>query len=177
MMEFDIGDVQNVGLIQLGLVKNCGLIDGEQAWALTDIGKKMMLCVWYYNQLSHDQKEILSVLYAVLEPLKKEPAEKAKTDIICPKCGWKQTVDTEMWLFQSTQGHGYTCGSGKCPSHTYMVLDLPPAMPENLRERLTRSIDKDHPSEWEKGYLAFIERIFKDENCDNTPANKTPDKI
>lgn len=44
--------------------------------------------------------------------------------------------------------------------------ELQPAIPENLRERLTRSIDKEHPSEWEKGYLAFIERIFKDENCD-----------
>lgn len=46
------------------------------------------------------------------------------TNIICPLCGRKQTVPTDEWLFQSTQGHGHTCGSGKCPSHTYMVIDL-----------------------------------------------------
>ena len=31
----------------------------------------------------------------------------------------------DMWDFQSNGGHGYTCGSGKCPSHTYMVPDDP----------------------------------------------------
>jgi hypothetical protein len=48
---------------------------------------------------------------------------KQKVGIHCPKCGWHQVVPIDMWAFQSTMGHGYTCGSGKCPSHTYMVLD------------------------------------------------------
>jgi len=43
--------------------------------------------------------------------------------IHCPICGWHQTVPEEEWNFQHLQGHGHTCGSGKCPSHTYMVLD------------------------------------------------------
>jgi len=43
--------------------------------------------------------------------------------IHCPVCGWQQEVEENMWKFQSSSvGHGYTCGSGKCPSHTAMVL-------------------------------------------------------
>lgn len=48
-------------------------------------------------------------------------SEESTMDIVCPLCGWKQTVPVQEYLFQSTQGHGHTCGSGKCPSHTYMV--------------------------------------------------------
>jgi len=43
--------------------------------------------------------------------------------IHCPLCGWRQVVTTDDWQFQSTEGHGHTCGSEQCPSHTYMVLD------------------------------------------------------
>ena len=46
-----------------------------------------------------------------------------RVNIKCPLCGRKQTVDKKMWIFQSTVGHGYTCGSPICPSHTYMVID------------------------------------------------------
>lgn len=44
-----------------------------------------------------------------------------KIIIICPKCGRKQTVDDKDFIFQQMYGHGYTCGSDICPSHTYMV--------------------------------------------------------
>jgi len=54
--------------------------------------------------------------------------------IKCPKCGWKQVVDDEMWKFSITpyemypgvvmHPHPHTCGSGKCPSHTEMVPDF-----------------------------------------------------
>ncbi len=71
MMKFNIGNVQDMGLIQLELVKDEGIIDGEQAYSLTDIGKQMMLFVWYYNQLSHNQKEVLTALYSVLSLKKK----------------------------------------------------------------------------------------------------------
>jgi len=43
--------------------------------------------------------------------------------IHCPLCGWRQVVTTDDWKFQSTDGHGFTCGSEQCPSHTLMVLD------------------------------------------------------
>jgi hypothetical protein len=47
--------------------------------------------------------------------------------IHCPVCGWQQEVDGNMWKFQSSPvGHGYTCGSGKCPSHTAMVFGPAP---------------------------------------------------
>jgi hypothetical protein len=47
--------------------------------------------------------------------------------IHCPVCGWQQEVDKNMWKFQSSPvGHGYTCGSGKCPSHTAMVFGPAP---------------------------------------------------
>ena len=48
---------------------------------------------------------------------------RAIVGIHCPLCGWHQTVPVDEWHFQSTEGHGHTCGSGKCPSHTYLVLD------------------------------------------------------
>ena len=48
---------------------------------------------------------------------------KQTVGIHCPICGWHQTVPEEEWNFQHLQGHGHTCGSGKCPSHTYMILD------------------------------------------------------
>lgn len=42
--------------------------------------------------------------------------------IHCPICGYHQVVPLAEWLFQSSDlGHGHTCGSGKCPSHTKMV--------------------------------------------------------
>lgn len=44
--------------------------------------------------------------------------------IHCPSCDWKQIVRYDDWIFQSKFGHGYTCGSGKCPSHTYLVRDV-----------------------------------------------------
>jgi hypothetical protein len=51
--------------------------------------------------------------------------------IHCPLCGWSQTIEKEMWDFQSSsEGHGYTCGSGKCPTHTYMILDGQDAAPQ-----------------------------------------------
>ena len=54
-----------------------------------------------------------------------EPKNPAVVTIHCPVCGWQQEVEKDMWDFQSSPGgHGYTCGSGKCPSHTYMVLGL-----------------------------------------------------
>ena len=47
--------------------------------------------------------------------------------IHCPVCGWQQEVEENMWKFQSSPaGHGYTCGSRKCPSHTRMVLGPAP---------------------------------------------------
>ena len=47
--------------------------------------------------------------------------------IHCPICGWQQEVEENMWKFQSSPvGHGYTCGSGKCPSHTAMVFGPAP---------------------------------------------------
>jgi hypothetical protein len=47
--------------------------------------------------------------------------------IHCPVCGWEQDTEKSMWEFQSSQnGHGYTCGSGKCPSHTAMVFGPAP---------------------------------------------------
>jgi hypothetical protein len=54
---------------------------------------------------------------------KEEKAKYKTVGIHCPTCDWKQTVDTECWVFQCLEGHGYTCGSGKCPSHTYLVID------------------------------------------------------
>jgi hypothetical protein len=56
--------------------------------------------------------------------LKKTTGPQATMVIIhCPVCGWQQEVDENMWKFQSSPaGHGYTCGSGKCPSHTAMVI-------------------------------------------------------
>ena len=52
--------------------------------------------------------------------------------IHCPICGWHQTVPEEEWNFQHLQGHGHTCGSGKCPSHTHLVLDSDkPHIPES----------------------------------------------
>lgn len=65
MIKFDVGNVQTMGLIELDLIKSEGIINGEEAYSLTDIGKKMMVCVWYYNQLSHEQKEVLSAVYSV----------------------------------------------------------------------------------------------------------------
>lgn len=60
-----------------------------------------------------------------LEKLHEDEIEAMKqhVGIHCPKCGWHQVVPIDMWAFQSTIGHGYTCGSGRCPSHTYLVLD------------------------------------------------------
>jgi len=47
--------------------------------------------------------------------------------IHCPVCGWQQEVEESMWKFQSSPvGHGYTCGSGKCRSHTAMVFGPAP---------------------------------------------------
>ena len=47
--------------------------------------------------------------------------------IHCPICGWQQEVEENMWKFQSSPvGHGYTCGSRKCPSHTAMVFGPAP---------------------------------------------------
>jgi sulfur carrier protein ThiS len=43
--------------------------------------------------------------------------------IHCPLCGEHQIVPMSEWHFQHTQGHGHTCGSGKCSPHNYMVLD------------------------------------------------------
>jgi len=44
--------------------------------------------------------------------------------IRCPNCGFRQEVEELMWRFQSSpNGHGYTCGSGRCPSHTMMELE------------------------------------------------------
>ena len=56
-----------------------------------------------------------------------ERALHSSNDIVvivhCPLCGSSQAVRQDEWNFQSTKGHGHTCGSGRCPSHTYMVLD------------------------------------------------------
>lgn len=49
--------------------------------------------------------------------------EKKKVGIHCPICGRKQSVDEQMWIFQATEGHGYTCPTPTCPSHTYLELD------------------------------------------------------
>jgi hypothetical protein len=52
--------------------------------------------------------------------------------LVCPICGWEQKldhVDVWMWFFSKQPGgHPMTCGSGKCPSHTELVVkqdDIP----------------------------------------------------
>ncbi len=68
----------------------------------------------------------LPVSDAPIQPsLKEQMRDSPATMVIihCPVCGWQQEVDENMWKFQSSPvGHGYTCGSGKCPSHTAMVF-------------------------------------------------------
>lgn len=48
--------------------------------------------------------------------------------LICPKCGWEQKldrVDVWMWFFSKQPGgHPMTCGSGKCPSHTELIVKV-----------------------------------------------------
>lgn len=73
---------------------------------------------------------ILSRSRSSLAPLPdidaREELHKILVGIHCPNnCGWKQVVPLDEWLFQSKYGHGYTCGSEKCPSHTYLVRDDP----------------------------------------------------
>jgi hypothetical protein len=53
----------------------------------------------------------------------REELHKISVGIHCPTCDWKQSVPLDEWLFQSKYGHGYTCGSEECPSHTYLVRD------------------------------------------------------
>ena len=64
-----------------------------------------------------------------------EPKDPAAVTIHCPVCGWQKEVEKDMWDFQSSPGgHGYTCGSGKCSSHTYMVLGPAPNTAVDLKE-------------------------------------------
>lgn len=68
---------------------------------------------WCYKLCPHDTRKSRG-------PIKQKAG--AFISIHCPLCGWHQVVPLGDWLFQSSEmGHGYTCGSGKCPSHTRMV--------------------------------------------------------
>jgi hypothetical protein len=67
------------------------------------------------------KKEIGKFLFENIEMV--EDTNPSLVGIHCPLCGFHQIVPRDEWHFQSTEGHGHTCGSGKCPSHTYMVLD------------------------------------------------------
>jgi hypothetical protein len=44
-------------------------------------------------------------------------------EIICPLCGRTQMVEEKDYRWQVLFGHGYTCDSDTCPSHTYMVIN------------------------------------------------------
>jgi len=66
----------------------------------------------------------------------REELHKIGVGIHCPSCDWKQIVPLDEWLFQSKYGHGYTCGSGKCPSHTYLVRDIFEDQPPDLWNEL-----------------------------------------
>lgn len=72
----------------------------------------------------------LPVTDAPIQPSLKEQMRDSPTTMViihCPVCGWQQEVEESMWKFQSSPvGHGYTCGSGKCPSHTAMVFGPAP---------------------------------------------------
>jgi hypothetical protein len=63
--------------------------------------------------------------------------------IHCPLCNWHQIVPIDEWYFQSTVGHGHTCGSNKCPSHTYMVLDDFQSERDKVLDNLKTGIIKD----------------------------------
>jgi hypothetical protein len=72
-----------------------------------------------------DEQEVIKQEKAAGQPT---PGMKETMVIIhCPVCGWQQEVEENMWKFQSSPaGHGHTCGSGKCPSHTRMVFGPAP---------------------------------------------------
>lgn len=62
------------------------------------------------------------------KPAESMDSPETMVKIHCPLCGWQQEVEWGMWASASSKGgHGHTCGSGKCPSHTYMVLGEAPA--------------------------------------------------
>lgn len=69
-----------------------------------------------------NEGELLDAIDKYSRPANASDKE-VQVGIHCPLCGFHQTVPEEEWNFQHLHGHGHTCASDKCPSHTYLVLD------------------------------------------------------